>query len=334
MGLSIIIVNYKSSELIVNCLKSAYQFRSASQFEWLVVDNHSEDGSRELILSAFPETHWIPMGYNAGFARANNEGIRQAKNDIVLLLNPDTLILDDAIFRCYTQFSTTEFAACSVQLLNADLSPQISGNFFIKGGLNHLLPLPYLGPFLKVIATLLRVKKPNIPRISGTMEVDWINGAFMMIRQSALQKEGKFDPDFFLYAEEIELCSRLKKFGKIMVYGNLHIIHLQGESLSRTGKGSGKGYSNLFDERGLQLMVSNQLRIRKQYGLLWFSINLLMYTLEIPILVLGIIYEYFLRDLNSKLTISRLYSYSVNVIKLWQISPKIIAKKPWLYKMI
>ncbi len=85
------------------------------------------------------------MGYNAGFARANNAGIKQATGDVVLLLNPDTIIIDDCIYKCLQRFNNDDAVASSVQLVNADGSPQITGNYFMKGGLNHLLPLPYIG---------------------------------------------------------------------------------------------------------------------------------------------------------------------------------------------
>ncbi|MER3463638.1 MAG: glycosyltransferase family 2 protein, partial [Chitinophagaceae bacterium] len=92
---------------------------------------------------------YISMHYNSGFARANNVGMRQAKGDCFLLLNPDTLALDNSITECYRQLTSSDFIAAGVQQLNADGSKQISGNFFMKGGINHLLPVPYWGGFLR-----------------------------------------------------------------------------------------------------------------------------------------------------------------------------------------
>jgi GT2 family glycosyltransferase len=106
--------------------------------EIIIADNASGDNSRDMILTAYPQAHWIQMDYNAGFARANNEGIRQSHGEIVLLLNSDTIIEDHAIEKCYELFAPSEFVACGVQLLNSDRTPQISGNFFMKGGLNYL----------------------------------------------------------------------------------------------------------------------------------------------------------------------------------------------------
>jgi len=161
MPLSIIIVNYNSLTDIINCIKSAAQFSSSNTFEWIVVDNQSDEKARDAIINLYPFVKWIDMKYNAGFARANNEGIRHATGDAVLLLNPDTLIINDAISQCYSRFKNSDFVACAVQLLNPDHTPQITGNYFMKGALNQLLPLPYLGSFLRSVAFAFKVKKTN-----------------------------------------------------------------------------------------------------------------------------------------------------------------------------
>jgi len=133
MKLSIIIVNYRSAALIMNCIRSAMAFASGSDFEWIVVDNQSGDDSRERICGEFPFVQWVEMGYNAGFARANNQGMKMAKGDVYLLINPDTLILEDAIQHCLEQLLASDHAASGVQLLYEDRSKQISGSYFMKG---------------------------------------------------------------------------------------------------------------------------------------------------------------------------------------------------------
>jgi len=136
----------------------------------------------------YPRLKWINMDYNAGFARANNEGIRQSSGQAVLLLNPDTIILDDAIEKCFQRLINSTYIAGSVQLLNEDQTPQITGNFFMKGGLNHLLPLPYLGNLLRSVAFAAKVKKTNIPMASAEEKADWITGAFLMVKKEAIEK--------------------------------------------------------------------------------------------------------------------------------------------------
>ncbi len=126
MSLSVIIVNYRSATHIINCIQSVIVHDSAKDFEWVVVDNDSKDGSKETILASFPFVQWIDMGYNAGFARANNEGIRQSNGNTVLLLNPDIIFQDNTLSRCYKNFCDSEYIACGVQLLNPDYTHQIS----------------------------------------------------------------------------------------------------------------------------------------------------------------------------------------------------------------
>src|SRR5258708_35530133 len=101
MALSIIIINYKSTALVLDCLGHLFNGDEACDFEVLVVDNASGDDSQAVITTAFPQVKWIQMNYNAGFARANNEGMHQAKGDAFLLLNGDTLPAADAIAACY-----------------------------------------------------------------------------------------------------------------------------------------------------------------------------------------------------------------------------------------
>jgi len=333
LKLSVIIVNYRSSSDIINCLKSAAKFDSFNKIEWIIVDNDSRDNSKSNIKELFPFVKWLEMGYNAGFARANNFGIEKSEGDIVLLLNPDTMILDDAIAKCWRRFCKTQFVACAVQLLNADNTPQITGNFFMKGGLNHLLPLPYIGTFLRTIAFIINVKKTNVQQSSSEEKVDWINGAFLMVKKEAIDKAGLLDEDFFLYSEEIEWCSRLSKIGELCVFGDLFTIHLQGESIGKATNSIDKGYFNLYDKKGLQLMVSQMVRIRKQFGVAWFLFHLLIFTIEVPVYFFCGIVDYSMRLKNPFTEWSKIKGFTKNLIKTWKLSITIIKNKPHFYKM-
>ncbi len=334
MLLSIIIVNYKSAALINNCITSLVVNSGDLPYELLLVDNASEDESCEILSKKFPFIHWVQMNYNSGFARANNEGIRRAKGDAVLLLNPDTLCTDTSLRDCYFGFKDSTYVACGVQLLNEDGTPQISGNYAMKGGLNYLLPLPYLGALIKAVATLCRVKKPNVPDTHTTTEVDWINGAFLMVKKAVIEKAGLLDEDFFLYAEEAEWCSRLKKYGKLCIYGQYSVIHLQGEVSNDAFNTSGKGYYNLYDKRGLQIMLSNLVRIRKQFGVGWFVLILLAYTFEIPFfLAAGIIHQT-LRLQHSIHLFKRWFGFTKNVFYVWSKCFVIISNQPYFYKVL
>jgi GT2 family glycosyltransferase len=332
MALSIIIINYKTAQLLVDCLNELYKDPVAGTFETIIVDNASGDDSHDRITMAFPRVVWLQMDYNAGFSRGNNAGIRLSTGDAVLLLNGDTLPRGRTIAECYRRFMASDYVAAGVQLLNADGSHQISGNYFMKGGLNYLLPLPYLGTLVKKLGDLARIAKPHVPRKVDTVEVDWINGAFLMVKRTAIEKAGAMDEDFFLYAEESEWCSRLRKVGRICLYGDLEVIHLQGGAATLVFGDDAKGYVNMYDRKGLQLMLSNFVRIRKQFGTGWFLFQLLCYIVDIPVFFFGV--------LISGLAGRRQYSwahfrqFSRNVGVIIGKSSIIIRNKPYFYKVI
>jgi GT2 family glycosyltransferase len=246
--LSIIYVNYRSAQLIVDSLDSFFRFNLNLDFEIIIVDNDSKDNGKNLINERFPQAQWINMDYNAGYARGNNAGIKTAKGDVYLLLNPDTVSIDDSITRCYNSLQQSDCIAAGIQLINLDRSLQISGGYFVKGGLNHLLPIPYWGNFIRWIAYGTSQKVPHVAEATETQEADWINGAFLMVKKEAVEKAGLLDEDFFLYAEEIEWCSRLKKIGSLCIFGKLKMIHLQGETINQSQKLNDKGYYNLYNK--------------------------------------------------------------------------------------
>lgn len=331
--LSIIIVNYRSAGLIKDCLATVYGQTRRTNLEVIIVDNASEDDSETQIQSAFPEVRWIQMDYNAGFARANNEGIRKAKADIVLLLNPDTLNVEGAIERCYESFVASGYVAAGVQLLNPDGSPQISGNYFVKGGLNFLLPVPVIGSLVRNIGMLTRARKPHVVTSEGPVEVDWVNGAFLMVRKEATDKAGLLDEDFFLFSEEIEWCSRLRKQGKLVLFGQYRVIHLQGETTGRVFGATTRGYKQLADRRGRQVMLSGFVRIRKQYGVGWFLFHLAAYILAIPLLWLAVPIQAIL-FLKHRYRVKDAAGYTRNVFSVIARLPRLLWNRPYFYKVL
>lgn len=332
MALSIVIVNYKTPQLSIDCLTEIYKDAAAEAFEIIEVDNDSGDNSRIRITTAFPQIKWIQLDSNTGFSRANNAGMRIATGDAILLLNTDTLPRGKDIDTCYRRLMDSDYVACGVQLLNADGSHQISGNYVMKGGLNYLLPLPYLGAFVKWLGNLVKVEKPHVPDKVGTVEVDWINGAFLMVKRAAIDKAGMMDEDFFLYAEESEWCGRLKKYGKIGLYGDLEVIHLQGVSANELYGSKDKGYTNIYDRKGLQLMLSNFVRIRKQFGVGWFLVQLLFYLTDIPVFFVLLFFSRLLG--KGRYSWKQFVQYCRNVIIVLGKSPTIIRNKPYFYKVI
>jgi GT2 family glycosyltransferase len=334
MDLSIIIINYKSAHHVLACVKSIYNETKDHSFEIIIVDNDSKDGSEEKIKSAFPEIIWIQTGYNAGFARANNIGIRAATGEYILILNADTVILDGALDKTLSLFKVSDGIACGVQLLNTDGSHQISGAHFVKGGLNFLLPLPYLGRFVRHWGYKLKSRPPSVQSIKEVQEVDWIVGAFILVKKDVLQNTGLLDEDFFMYAEEIEWCSRLRKEGKLYLFAESKVIHLGGGTSSDYyASEEGDNSKNLWNKKGRQIIVSQMLRIRKQYGIFWFFIMLLFLVIEIPIFFIVLLIEKIFKGSKAKYSFDHFSGYFNNLLYLFKYVPRIINNKPFFYKV-
>jgi GT2 family glycosyltransferase len=335
MDLSIIIVNYKSTFHVLNCVESVYRQTQRHSFEIIVVDNNSADNSEQEILSRFPEVIWHQMGYNAGFARANNAGIRIAKGKNVLLLNADTIVLENALDKTLELFNQTPDAVgCGVQLLNPDGSHQISGAHFIKGGLNQLLPLPYLGRFVRFLGYKFKTKIPSVTTVTAKLEVDWIIGAFMLVRTDVLSKSGLLDEDFFMYAEEIEWCSRLRKWGKLYLFEEPKVIHLGGGTSSEYyATDESENGKNLWNKKGRQIIISQMLRIRKQYGLAWFLVIFAFFIIEIPVFIVGLLLERTFKGERSRFQWSQVRGYINNTAYLMKYFFRILRNKPHFYKV-
>ena len=324
MLLSIIIVNYRSTKYILDCLQSAGPvLMQNKEIEWIIVDNDSNDDGENQIRSLFPQVQFLQMGYNAGFARANNAGIKIAKGAHVLLLNPDTLLPENSILNCVQRLAASDCVACGVQLVHADKTPQFSGSYFTKGGLNHVLELPYWGKAVKWVANVLNVSKPSLIQVEKEIKVDWVSGAFLMVKQSAIKKAGLMDEDFFLYAEEVEWCSRLGKIGPLCLFGDITMVHLIGTT-----------YSNLSDKTGLQLMISNHVRIRKQYGIFWFILLLLNYTWAVPYAYIVSVIIHAIKGKSPFTELDYLSGFAKNVGTLWTMLPTIILGKKYFYKFL
>lgn len=334
MDLSVILVNYNSPQLVLNCVESIYRETRQLSFEIIVVDNSPADNDRQLILEKFPGIVWVRMGYNAGFARANNAGIRTAKGEFVLILNTDTIIQDSALDKVVSLFRAEKnVVACGVQLLNPDGTHQISGAHFMRGGLNFLLPLPYLGRFIRYWGYRLKARVPSITTVSERTGVDWIVGAFILTTRK-LALEEPLNEDFFMYAEEIEWCSRLKKHGSLVLYAEPKVTHLGGAtSGSYYDTDENENSRNLWNRKGRQILVSMMLRIRKQYGIGWFLFMALIFVIEIPIFFISLLFEKIFRAGRSRYSWNSWGNYCINIFYLLKYLPRIVVNKPYFYKV-
>jgi len=244
MKLSVIIVNYNVKFFIEQCLLSVEKaifyaeqtFSVKNIVEVFVVDNNSVDGSVEMLKQKFSHFKLIFNHDNPGFAKANNQAIKQAEGEYILLLNPDTLIEEDTFSKCISFMdSHPDAGALGVKMIDGN------GNFLPES--KRALPTPAVA-FYKIFGlsgVFPKSKKFGKYYLSyldenQTHEIEILAGAFMFIRQKALEKCGLLDEVFFMYGEDIDLSYRILKADyKNYYFPETKIIHYKGES---TKKGS------------------------------------------------------------------------------------------------
>ncbi|MDO9464615.1 MAG: glycosyltransferase family 2 protein [bacterium] len=252
--LSIVIVNWNAEGFLKDCLNSIYK-SCKLKLEVFVVDNSSSDKSMEVLENEFPQVKIIKNKENLGFARANNQAIKQSRGRYVLMLNPDTIVLPNAL-DIMVEFMDehTEAGACGPKLLNPDGSLQPSCRSF-----------PTLLTTLFEETLLNRIFPKN--RVIGEYrmgywdhgdiwEVDQPMGSALMVRREAIEQVGLLDEQFFIYYEEVDWCYRMKKRSwKVFFLPQAQIIHYGGASCNQ--------------DRGINLMEMYRSLIkffRKHYG--------------------------------------------------------------------
>ena len=274
MLVSILIVHYKTLKLTTDCIRSIKEHTKGVEFEIIVIDNDSKDDAKEIIQQQNPDIQWIDMGYNAGFARANNAGIRASKGDYVLLLNSDTLFLDDIISKSARHLeSEPDVVACGgIQLFeNGEERPFYrSLPIFIR----TFIVLPPHRLFDKCLEKLF----PET-QYDDHEQVDWIPAALLLVKKTAIEKTGLLDEDFFMYGEDAEWNCRLARVGNLKTYNDCRYVHYEWGSNPNRKEVQITPINRFFP----QIQLSNLVWIRKEYGLLPFLLLMLNYYSMIPI---------------------------------------------------
>lgn len=233
--ISVIIVNYNVKDYLLQCLRSLNASVGSVTTEVIVVDNDSHDGSVDELQPLFPSVRWIALDENIGFGRANNVGLEHASGRYVLYLNPDTIIGADTLSvmcKFLDEHPKTGIAGCKV--LNPDGSFQVA----CRRGLPtpwvsfcKLFGLQRLFPSSKLFAGYNLTYLP----VDATYAVDALIGAFMVGRTDLMRSLGGFDPAFFMYGEDIDLCYRVQQAGFDVTYVHTtSIVHYKGESTKRS----------------------------------------------------------------------------------------------------
>ncbi len=235
MKISVIIVNYNVKYFLEQALYSVRKALHGMEGEILVVDNNSVDGSCEMVLKKFPEVHLIANQENTGFSKANNQAIRKAKGEYILLLNPDTVIEEDC-FKKVVGFmdKTPDAGAVGVKMIDG------KGHFLPES--KRGLPTPAVAFYKMFGLSALFPKSKRFGQYHlGYLDkneihpVDVLAGAFMMLRKATLDKTGILDEDYFMYGEDIDLSYRIMAAGyKNYYFPETTIIHYKGESTKRT----------------------------------------------------------------------------------------------------
>ena len=224
---SIIYVNYKTADLILDSIRSVKEKTSGIDYEIIVVDNHSEDQSLERIQQAYPEVVALRAPENLGFGRANNLGLTVATGRCVFFLNPDTLLRNDAIGILYRYLAgSPDVAACGGNLFDAEEGPTTSFSRIYPSFFWELMSIFYVKPIV------FPHSRSHCFNYTGKpLSVASIIGADLMVRREVLDRVGAFDPRFFMNYEETELCRRIRGAGgRIHALPEAQITHLEGKA--------------------------------------------------------------------------------------------------------
>lgn len=246
MKLSVIIVNYNVKYFLEVCLHSVLRATEGMEAEVIVVDNNSKDDSCEMVKEQYPAVKLIENKENAGFSKANNQGVAIAKGEYILFLNPDTVMPEDMLHKLTAYMDAhPEAGSIGPKLIDGKGQfapdgkksfPTLSVAIFKTTGINKVFKnSPYFNKYYAV-----HVKEDE------TAEVDVLSGCCMMVRSSILQEiGGAFDEDYFMYCEDVDLAYRIQKSGyKNIYYPETVLIHYKGESTRKATL----SYVRIFNE--------------------------------------------------------------------------------------
>ncbi len=256
---SIIIVNWNTRDILKGCLASIRQ-ETRTTYEVIVVDNDSSDGSAEMIKKEFPETILVENNRNRGFAAANNQGLEVARGQRLLLLNPDTIILENAVDVMLFWLDEHPDVGCvGCQVWEDERT--IQKTCFAEPGLWHVFLIEFgLQKMFPMNSILGRPEYGDWDRRTE-QDVDVVSGMFMLVPRDVVDKIGLLDEAFFIYSEEADWCRRIRNANYRCVFSPLaRILHLDGGS---------KSTEQIRSRMYVQLQKSKVIYLGKHYG--WFG---------------------------------------------------------------
>ncbi|MBI4157452.1 glycosyltransferase family 2 protein [Candidatus Woesebacteria bacterium] len=242
LDLSIIIISFNTERLTRECINSVFQKTKGIAFEIIVIDNNSSDGSvamLEGLARKHPQVKVIKNKENLGFGQANNQGMKISRGRYILLLNSDTKVLDNALGEMVSWMDKNPKAGiASSGLRFKDGKIQGTGGYFptlprVLTWMSFFDDIPFMGGLIKPFHPMhgLSPLDKNIDFFKEKKQMDWLTGAFFLIRRSAFKEVGYFDKDYFMYVEEVDYCYRTKLKGwEIWYLPKWRIIHYGGAS--------------------------------------------------------------------------------------------------------
>lgn len=240
MDLSIIIVSWNVRDKLRENLAALYKSDGGLQFEVFVVDNDSNDGTAEMVRVDFPKVKLIANRENVGFAKANNQAIKYATGDYILLLNPDMRVFPDTLDSMVGWMENCQEAAvagCHLVNEKGETIPHVRRFPTFKDQLAIVLKIPHFFP--KILNGYLRTDF----NYNQDAMVDSIRGGFFMIRAEMIKKIGVLDERFFVWFEEVDYCKRLREAGLEVWYTNsAECVDFVGQSFKQLKRGTTQRY--------------------------------------------------------------------------------------------
>lgn len=220
---SMILVNYNTRDLLLAALERFAAPLLAADWQIIVVDNGSQDGSAQAVADRFPAVMLLASSKNQGFAAGNNLGLRQAQGDVFILLNTDVIVTPEQLQALAAYLlSQPDIGAVSPGLRTVNGKPQA----FAYGS----RPSPFY-LVTRGLRRLLRLGPMHDWGVATPIEPDWVSGACLAVRRAVYEQVGGLDERYFLYFEDVDWCTRIRRAGWRVVYNPvLQIIHLGGQS--------------------------------------------------------------------------------------------------------
>ena len=273
MDLSIIIVSWNTRELLDECLTSIYAHQGSLTLEVIVVDSASADGSVEHVRQHYPQAILLPQDKNIGFTRGNNVGLAMAKGRHLLLLNPDTVVMD-GLLQGMIGFLDQHpaYGMVGPYTINTDGSTQSSRRRFPNRAI-AILESTWLQPLAP--PRLLDWYYISEPNDRATLDVDWVQGHALMARRKVYEQIGGLDQNFVMYFEEVDWCKRAQLHGwKTKFLGDVTVLHHGGKSSDQVTQFKHIQYAR------------SKILYHRRYNGEWFGVGLRMILMALYLFLL------------------------------------------------